>query len=273
MDIFAGPEYTGAPFQFLDVSHLSALAVILLINLGIVYWGRRFTLGQRTLFRYGLATLLLVNEALWHWWNWKIGLWSVRYMLPLHLCNILVFIAAWVLITKNYRGYEFLYFLGLSGAIQVLITPDPGMFGFPHIRYFMVFIAHGGIITAAVYMTVVEGLRPYWRSLVRVAVVMNIYLILVAGINALLGSNYLFIAYKPAMPTLLDFLGPWPWYVISMEVIGLGLALLLYLPFYLRDRALKTLSGNGKTVPTVMPTEEASGMSSLRNPDASLRSE
>jgi hypothetical integral membrane protein (TIGR02206 family) len=240
MDIFAGTDYTGAPFNFGDGSHLAALAVIIAINLGIAFRGQRLSAQQRVVFRYGLAALLLANEALWHWWNWRHGWWAVNYMLPLHLCNILVFISAWVLITKNYRGYEFLYFLGLAGATQVLITPDPGMFGFPHSRWFMVFIAHGGIATAAIYMTVVEGYRPYVRSMIRVATVILVYMVIIGAVNAWLGSNYLFIARKPDMPTLLDYLGSWPWYILSILAIGLALMLLLYLPFHLRDRKQPT---------------------------------
>ena len=156
-------------------------------------------------------------------------------MLPLHLCNLLVFVSAWVLVTGNRRGYEFLYLLGLSGATQVLITPDPGMFGFPHLRYFMVFIAHGGIVTAALYMTIVEGYRPYPSSLVWVAAVMNVYIPIVIGVNALLGSNDLFIGDTPPLPTRIDYLGSWPWYILSFEAIGLACFVLLYLPFYVSD--------------------------------------
>jgi hypothetical integral membrane protein (TIGR02206 family) len=236
MDIFAGYEYSGPAFHFLDITHITALAIILAINVWLFQVGHQLPANGRKAFRYGLAVLLLANEALWHWWNWKIGLWSIQYMLPLHLCNLLVFIGAFTLATKNYHAYEFLYFMGLCGATQMLVTPDPGMFGFPHIRYFMVFIAHGGIATAAIYMTVVEGFRPKWKSLLWVAIAMNIYVVIILWGNAQLGSNYLFIAYKPPMPTLIDYLGPWPWYILSMEAIGLACSLLLYLPFFFHDR-------------------------------------
>jgi hypothetical integral membrane protein (TIGR02206 family) len=236
MDIFAGPEYTGPAFHFLDATHLIAVAVILVINLGLVAFRGRISDPGRLAIRYGLAALLIINEALWHWWNWKIGMWSMQYMLPLHVCNLLVFISAFTLVTKNYHAYEFIYFMGLCGATQMLVTPDPGQFGFPHIRYFMVFIAHGGIATAAIYMTIVEGCRPHWKSLLWVAIAMNLYIPVILWVNARLGSNYLFIAFKPPMPTLIDYLGPWPWYILSMEGIGLACCLLLYLPFFMRDR-------------------------------------
>lgn len=38
-----------------------------------------------------------------------------------------------------------------------MLTPDAGLYGFPHVRFFQIFISHGSIVAAAVYMTAVEG--------------------------------------------------------------------------------------------------------------------
>ncbi|MBE0695620.1 MAG: TIGR02206 family membrane protein, partial [Anaerolineaceae bacterium] len=98
-----------------------------------------------------------------------------------------------------------------------------------------VFLSHGGIVTAAIFMTVVEGYRPTWKSLGRTLLYMNIYMGIVGLINYLIGSNYLFIAHKPETASLIDVLGPWPWYLLALEGIGLVLFTLLYVPFAIRD--------------------------------------
>ncbi len=224
------------PFQLFGVAHWSALGCILLLNVVMVYWGRQASAKARAIWRYSLASLLLLNEATWQLWTWRSGGWTPQYMLPLHLCNLLVLLSAYVLLTKNQLGYEFLYLLGLAGATQALITPDVGNWSFPNIRYFIIFIGHGGIVTAAIYMTLVEGYRPYRRSLWRVILFLNGYMGLIGLVNGVLKSNYLFIAHKPSLPTLLDYLGPWPWYILAMEGIGIGCLILLYMPFYWRDR-------------------------------------
>ena len=178
-----------------------------------------------------LAAILLIDELGWHLWNIFAGRWSIQTMLPLHLCSALVFVAAIMLINKNYTLFEFVYFLGIGGALQAFLTPDAGQFGFPHFIFFQVLISHGAIVTAGIYMAVVEGYRPTWQSVKRVVVGMNVYMVLVGIVNWAIGSNYLFIARKPDSASLMDFLGPWPWYIISLEVVGLVMILLLYLPF------------------------------------------
>jgi hypothetical integral membrane protein (TIGR02206 family) len=100
-------------------------------------------------------------------------------------------------------------------------------------------------------MTVVEGFRPTWQSLRRVVLWVNIYMAGIYALNLSLGSDYLDLNAKPATPSLLDLLPPWPYYIVFMELIALVTFVLLYLPFVLTDwrsRTTKQLEG-GSTAP------------------------
>lgn len=97
-----------------------------------------------------------------------------------------------MLLTKYYPIYEFVYFLGIGGALQAVITPETGIYGFPHFRVFQTLLAHGALVTAGIFMTVVEGFRPYWSSFKKVFIWTNIYMVFVTIINLLIGSNYLY---------------------------------------------------------------------------------
>ena len=233
---FFAKDWHGAPFELFGPAHLTALAVIFLINILIVYLRNNFSPRARLATRYTLAALLLINETGWHLWNYSIGQWTIQTMLPLHLCSLLVFASAYMLITKSYAIYEFAYFLGIGAAVQALITPDAGIYGFPHFRFFQVMISHGVMVTAAIYMTAAEKYRPYPRSLLRLLIWGNVYMVAVFILNQWLGSNYLFIAHKPETPSLIDVLGPWPWYILSLEAFAIVVFCLLYLPFAIKDR-------------------------------------
>jgi len=230
---FAG-DYSGPAFEFFGSAHISALVCLFLVNV-FLFRFRNADEATKGKVRWTLALILWGNEIAWHAWNYAVGKWTIQTMLPLHLCSLLVWTGALMLVTKNYAIYEFMYFLGIGGAIQALITPDLGIYGFPHFRFFQTFISHGLIITSGIYMTVVEGLRPTWKSILRVAIWMNIYVVIVYQINTAIGSNYLMINYKPNTPSLLDLLPDWPFYVLYMEAIGVVTCLLLYLPFAIKD--------------------------------------
>jgi hypothetical integral membrane protein (TIGR02206 family) len=231
---FLTKDYQGEPFHLFGTAHLVALGIVLLVNLCFIFVHKRDEESNeeaRTL----MAAILISNEISWHIWNYVTGQWTLQTMLPLHLCSALVWLNAWMLLSKKQVLYDFAYLLGIVGSLQALLTPDLGIYGFPHYRFFQTFISHGLIFTSAIYMTVVEEFRPTWKSLLRVLVIGNLYMAAVFVLNLKLGSNYLFIAYKPSTPSLLDILPPWPFYILWIEGIGIASALLLYLPFAIKD--------------------------------------
>jgi hypothetical integral membrane protein (TIGR02206 family) len=234
MQQFFAANYEGPAFQLFGIAHLAALGALLLVNILLLRF-RGATEPQRARIRWAMAIILWLNEIAWHVWNYATGRWTIQSMLPLHLCSMLVWLGAIMLVTRNYRIYEFAYLLGISGALQALLTPDLGIYGFPHFRYFQTFISHGLIITSAIYMTAVEGFRPTWKSLVRAALWMNLYMVVVYFINSSIGSNYLMINGKPNTPSILDFMPAWPVYILYMEALGAIMMLLLYFPFALKD--------------------------------------
>jgi len=66
--------------------------------------------------------------------------------------------------------------------------------------------------------------------------------VIAAIVNLLLDANYFWICGKPVnhigerIPTLLDYMGPWPWYILTGEVVALAHFLLAYSPFYIIKR-------------------------------------
>ncbi len=234
MGLFFADDYAGPAFEFLGTAHIGALIFLCLLNIVLLRFKNASDDARRRV-RWTLALILWGNEIAWHVWKYSVGQWTIQTMLPLHLCSLLVWTGALMLVTRKYTIYEFMYFLGIGGAIQALITPDLGVYGFPHFRFFQTFISHGLIITSGIYMTVVEGMRPTWKSIVRISVWMNIYVVIVFFINTAIGSNYLMINYKPNTPSLLDLLPDWPLYILYMEAIGVMTCLLLYLPFAIKD--------------------------------------
>jgi hypothetical integral membrane protein (TIGR02206 family) len=235
-------DYSGPPFSFLGPAHLGALATVVTLNI-LLWTAKGSSAGSRSALRYALAAMIWSAEAAWHIWNLAVGTWSIRTMLPLNTCSILIWLSGIMLLRSDYRIYEFAYFLGIGGALQYLVTPDLGPYGFPHFRFFQSFASHGLLLTAPVYMTVVEGFRPTVQSLKRVIVFTNLYLVPVFLINLAIGSDYLMLNAKPATPSLLDLMPGWPYYIIFMELIGIATCLVLYAPFWISNQRRRAVVG------------------------------
>jgi len=238
---YFSPTYASRPFILFSTAHLSAVAIVLGVCILLAFGLRSPQLlpRHREIVRHSLAIFAIVNLIAWYVWEWYSGLSSLAFSLPIQICTSATILCPLMLWRRSYRLFELLYFWGLAGASQALVTPDIGVFGFPHFVFVIFFTSHGSILVCVVFMLVAEGYRPYWSSLGRVIPITLSFLAVAGLANALTGGNYLFVARKPSFPTLIDYLGPWPWYVLSLIAIGIVSFIIVYLPFALRDRTIE----------------------------------
>ena len=194
-----------------------------------------------------LAIVLVVDEV--SWWIYLLGGGvpgsRIAQSLPLQLCDVAIFIAAAALWTRNRLLVEVTYFWGLAGTLQALLTPDLPQH-FPSYPYWQYYIAHGGVIAAALVLVVGMRLHPRPWAVVRVAGITIAYAAFVVAVDALTLSDYMYLRSKPPSPTLLDFLGPWPVYILSATLVALVLFAILEAPF-------RVMSAVRRTAPTTPP--------------------
>jgi hypothetical integral membrane protein (TIGR02206 family) len=163
--------------------------------------------------------------------------------LPLHLCDISLFLAAAALVTRAQWVYELLYFWGLAGASQAMLTPDlSGALQWWRFAFF--FGAHAGVIVTAIFLTLACGMRPRKHAVWRAMGALAVYTAFAALVNWGAGTNYGFLRGKPRHPSLLDHLGAWPWYIGAMGALALVSFTLLYAPFYFRQNRARHPSGH-----------------------------
>ena len=219
-------------FELFGFTHIVAMGVILAVPI-VLTLVVRWLDSERTTqaICYGFAGGIAVNEVL----NWShriatVGVHEfVREYMPLHVCGITVFAAVITLVFRRQTAYEIAYFWGLVGATNAVVTPQLEL-GYPQYRFFQYFIAHGGIVAAALFATWGLGMRPTGRSVWRVFVLLNVLAVVLIGVNLLLGSNYMFLCQPPVTKSPFFFL-PWPWYLLFLDGMALVLFYVLFIPF------------------------------------------
>ena len=83
---------------------------------------------QRNMMVFILITLSLGQEIIDDILRWNSGVWHIANDLPLHMCGFSLIASTYALYTKSQTAFELSYFWGLGGALQAIITPDPGRF-------------------------------------------------------------------------------------------------------------------------------------------------
>ena len=229
-------------FRPFSLEHIITMTIIFFLSILICIF-RKNIKEQRRFYRFTLAFMILAANVLYHLWLLNEHAWSVKKALPLQLSDLAALLAIVMLLSKSKRIFQFVYFAGVASAIQAIVTPDLYHFSFPHFLYFQSFVSHGGVILASLFMVVAFGYRPTIRAMWWTILCVNLYAVFIYFMNRRLGSNYMYIMKKAGMNTLLNILGPWPWYLIWVELVMIVSFYILYSPFWFKKKKGKGVFG------------------------------
>lgn len=158
---------------------------------------------------------------------------------PLQMCHLTALAAAVLLVTGWRPLRAIVYFWGIAVCTQALITPSltegPALYPF-----WFFWTTHGLIVGVAAYDLCARGYRPTPGDYAIACAAAAAYVAAVLPLNLWLGSNYGFLGpSRPEVPTIVDFLGPWPERVAVIVAIVAAMMWLLLAPWALARR-LKT---------------------------------
>ncbi len=220
------------PFQRFGLEHLATVALLATTAILLSWFLRRsgpqsprakgVRIGMAALLAFGLG-YALVDALPLRGLDWL-------DILPLHFCDLAVLLAVIALLTRQQTVTELLYFWGLSGTVIAMLTPDVDR-GFPDSRCLSFFALHGGVALSAALVVFGLGVRPRPGAHIRAFWFTNAYAVVAALINAGAGTNFLYLRAKPSQPSILDAMGPWPWYILAADVLAFLIFWALMIPF------------------------------------------
>lgn len=214
-------------FERFGWQHLTVLLLTAAASVLLVMAVRRWRAGPFHLaVRIVLALTLLVPTVVFlvqasrrrdlQWWDFA----------PLQLCDMAIFVAVFALVTRHALAAEVLYFWAGAGTLVAMISPDLA-YAFPAWEFVFFFGLHAAVVLSAAVLTFGFDRRPRPRAAWRVFLLTNAYAAVVGLVNVLTGSNFMYLRAKPNTPSILDWFGPWPYYLLGAEVLALVLFLAL----------------------------------------------
>jgi hypothetical integral membrane protein (TIGR02206 family) len=189
--------------------------------------------------------------------------WSAELDLPLNLCDTALLVAALACWSRQPTLVELTYFWGLAGTLQALITPDLYSH-FPHLAFLAYMVEHLGIVVAAVFLVVGLRIAPRRGAAARVFALTALFTAVVGAVDAATGSNYMFLRARPSAWSLLNVLGPWPWYIFGAAGLAVLILVVLDAPFWPARRVAKAHH------PSSLDSEHVGPGSSFRSDSSSL---
>lgn len=224
------PLLAARQFVAFGLSHGVVIVLLAVVAAALVVLGRRHR---------GTPTELLLSRAfavvcgavlvLVEVYSLLPGQSGIKHSLPLQLCDLAAMAVVWALWSHSRTAFALTYFWGLTLTSQAFLSPELHSPDFPSTEFLSFFGMHSVVLWAAIYLTWGVGLRPDWRSY-RIALLVTIgWAVVMFVFNHVAGTNYGFLNAKPTVKSLLDPLGPWPWYLLSaLLLIAATWALLTY---------------------------------------------
>lgn len=229
MNKLFGHQYDLFPFEAFSISHLLMIAIFICGSI-FLFKVRDFLRKYDKTARGVMFFVLFLLEIMYHFWLFKDGYWNISFTLPLQLCSLSLILCLILLLTRAKIIFQIVYFIGITGAFMAILTPELFL-GFPHFRYFQFFITHMLIIWTCLYFVFVHKYKPTKKGLLTSFLFLNGSAGVAYTVNKLTGGNYMFLAYKPSNGSLLDYFGPFPYYILTLEAVALFLFFLLLIPF------------------------------------------
>lgn len=233
-------SYSIEPFYPGSSSHFAALIVLAILAAVTIISGRKEQSRRTPDSPPGLTTRLLAYACLAGIvFSYIISLidypgnpWPDH--LPLHFCDVMSVACAWALLTSSRSAKAIAFFCVLCASAQALITPNLKL-DFPSLTWYSFFLSHGVTVIAAIYLVAALKWRPRKFDFLIAQAFGISYLLLIHPVNLWLDTNFGFTRFIPENGSVLSFLGPWPWYLFTMQIPAFIVMAILNIIFYKRQ--------------------------------------
>ena len=160
---------------------------------------------------------------------------TVAQLLPLHLCPIVIILSIFMMFFHSEVIFQPVYFWSI-GAFFAIIMPEirDGMSNFASQSFF---ITHFFILFSTASAFVHFRFRPTRAGFLCSFLLLVTLAFVMYFVNNKLGTNYLYVNHPPVTKSLMDFMGPWPYYIFSLAGIDIAISFFMYLPFRKNKKA------------------------------------
>lgn len=234
MNSFFSNTYQGNRFSTFSDVHLITIAFFFIGCILLFLFRNKLTEHSKKT-RVVLFSVLLFFEITYQSWLLFTGNWELSSSLPLQLCTISTYLCLILLITNRFQVFEIVFFTGIGGALQAILTPEL-FYNFPHFRFIQFFTSHALIIWICLFYVFSMKYRPTFKSIGKTFIFLNVLSFFVFFINKFTGGNYMFLAHKPTNASVIDYLGPYPWYIASLEALAFIMFFILFIPFLITNK-------------------------------------
>lgn len=232
-------EKARLPFHLFGILHI-ALILFVVSCFVLIYCNRnriiQMSEEKKKRLRYFVAIVMFINMAIYYGSLIYYGTYDWKADLPLHLCFISGYLYMLGLVTNSKKIYKVTYFLAFIGPLPAILWPDLVTSVDSFVFYQYIFSHHLFLISSFFFYyayNVKIGKKDLWR----IFFIANGIFIIMTGFNYLFDTNYIMSSeIPPHILKLYPFVKNFNYPIIVMELTGLIVFMLAYIPVYFRNK-------------------------------------
>ncbi len=182
----------GVGFKLYDLTHLLWLSffVMLCAVCTIVY--KKLNTKNRDIMRICIAATVFALETAKNCVAFAVEDFGIGHM-PFHLCGINVLLVTFCIFKRNKTVENFLYYIGIPGAMLALLTPD--WTNMPCMNYFHIhsFIIHMFLVLYPFVLVASGDLKPDFKSMPKCILLLIGFAIPALILNLIFDQNFMFL--------------------------------------------------------------------------------
>ena len=216
--------------EFMANKWMITIACVIGLIFIVLYVGHKISQENKVKYAKFLAYIMIGFFIVNHLFLLLLGKWELSKEIPVHLCSISGLICCIIMFLPKSRRqfpFEFLFYCGIIGGIQAILTPLIDDYGGYNFFYIQFFFKHAMIIAFPIYLRNQLGMKLTKFSWIKTWIVLNILMFILIPLNNLLGSNYMYVNAPPAVDNPM-VIGEWPTYLYWWEVFVLILILIVF---------------------------------------------
>lgn len=228
----------GMGFAHFGTVHICMMAAVLLASvLGSIFY-RKLSPAGRSTFCKTVGVLMMVDEFFKDISLIVLGLWTPEY-LPLHLCNINLFVVTFHAFRPSKPVGLYLYTVCIPGALAALLFPSWTVLPAWNFMFIHSTIAHILLVMYPVALTVAGDIRPEPKELPKSLLILVCLAGLAMVVNLLLGTNFFFLDHADPGNPLYIFQQAFGSHLIGFPVIIAGVLLVMHGPWLIAKKLKK----------------------------------
>ncbi len=182
----------GLGFKLYDKTHLFWLGVFLVLCVVSIITYKKLNTKNRNIMRIGIATTVIVLETVKNCVAAAIGTFGMGHM-PFHLCGINVLLITFCIFKRTKTVENFLYYIGIPGAMLALLTPDWTKMPCNNFFHIHSFVIHMFLVLYPLVLVASGEVKPDFKSMPKCILLLICFAIPALILNIIFDQNFMFL--------------------------------------------------------------------------------